>query len=105
MGKNRDKVVVDGSKVKEENLEVGGGKCWKNIWMVWLELTGELFIRFPLKVILIAVKAEEQRKVKKKHVSLVFVCFADSCSSKPCVDFGFGQNVSNQNHIPIQEKG
>ena len=44
------KAPVDANKVKEEHLEVGGGKCWKNIWMVWLELTGELFIRFPLKV-------------------------------------------------------
>ena len=44
------RATVDANKVEEENLEVGGGKCWKNIWMVWLELTGELFIRFPLKV-------------------------------------------------------
>ena len=38
------RATVDANKVKEENLELGGGKCWKNIWMVWLEITGELVI-------------------------------------------------------------
>ena len=62
MKKDDDKegmAPVDASKIKGENLEVTGGKCWKNIWMVWLEITGEPFIPCPFRVILITGKAKE----------------------------------------------
>ena len=34
---------VDGSKAKEENLEVAGGKCWRGFWLSVLNVTGEIF--------------------------------------------------------------
>ena len=43
---------VEGSKVKEENVEVAGEKCWKGKWLSVLKLTGEIFNCFPMKVIL-----------------------------------------------------
>ena len=30
------------SKVKEEKLEVAGGKCWRGKWLSVLQVTGEL---------------------------------------------------------------
>ena len=39
--------TVEGSKVKEESLEVSG--CSKNIWLRWLQVTGEQIILFSLK--------------------------------------------------------
>ena len=62
MKKNQDKEStpsVEGSKVKEENLEVAGGKCWRGKWQSALCLTGEIFNRFPMKVIFATVKASE----------------------------------------------
>ena len=35
--------TVDGSKVKEEKLEVAGGKCWRGFWLSVLNVTGEIF--------------------------------------------------------------
>ena len=35
--------TVEGSKVKEEKLEVAGGKCWKGEWQSALCFTGETF--------------------------------------------------------------
>ena len=52
MKKDEDKesrASVDGSKVKEETLEDAGGKCWRGKWQNVLELTGEIFDRFPMK--------------------------------------------------------
>ena len=43
--------TVEGSKVKEEKLEVAGGKCWRQKWQSALSVTGEIFKRFPMKVI------------------------------------------------------
>ena len=44
--------TVEGSKVKEENLEVAGGKCWKSSWKSALCLTGQIFKRFPMHEVL-----------------------------------------------------
>ena len=43
--------TVDASKAKEENLEVAGGKCWRGFWLSALNVTGEIFNQFPMKVI------------------------------------------------------
>ena len=54
MGKDEDKentVTFEGSKVKEEKLEVAGGKCWRGFWQSVLCVTGEIFNRFPMEVI------------------------------------------------------
>ena len=51
--------TVEGSKVKEENLEVAGRRCWKSSWKSALCLTGEIFNQFPMKVIFATVKASE----------------------------------------------
>ena len=50
---------VEGSKVKEEKLEVAGGKCWRGKWQSALKFTGEIFNRFPMKVIFATVKASQ----------------------------------------------
>ena len=39
--------TVEARKVKEEKLEVAGGKCWRGKWLSALCLTGEIFKRFP----------------------------------------------------------
>ena len=46
---------VKGSKVKEENVEVAGEKCWRGKWQSVLKFTGEIFNRFPMKVIFATV--------------------------------------------------
>ena len=43
--------TVEGSKVKEEKLEVAGGKCWRGFWQSVLCVTGEIFNRFPMELI------------------------------------------------------
>ena len=45
-----NRVIVDESKAKEENLEVAGGKCWRGFWLSALNVTGEIFNQFPMKV-------------------------------------------------------
>ena len=43
--KNQDKKgkeTIEATKVKEESLEVDGGKCWKKIGLWILSVTGEL---------------------------------------------------------------
>ena len=47
---------VDGSKAKEENLEVAGGKCWRGFWLSALNVTGEIFNQFPMNVIFLTMK-------------------------------------------------
>jgi len=37
-----NRATVDGSKVKEENLEVAGGKCLRGFWLRALNITGEI---------------------------------------------------------------
>ena len=39
---NESKETIEATKVKEESLEFAGGKCWKNIGMKILSVTGEL---------------------------------------------------------------
>ena len=34
--------TVDPSKVKEEKMEVAGGKCWRGLWLIALNVTGEI---------------------------------------------------------------
>ena len=51
--------TVEGSKVKEEKLEVAGGKCWRGKWQSVLKFTGEVFNQFPMKVIFATVKASQ----------------------------------------------
>ena len=44
-------VTIKTSKVKEEeSLEVAGARCWKNIFLQSLKITGESFIHFPWQV-------------------------------------------------------
>ena len=62
MKKAEDKentATVDASKAKEENLEVAGEKCWRGKWQSALNYTGEIFNRFPMKVIFATVKASQ----------------------------------------------
>ena len=49
-GKENRATVDDEGKAKEENLEVSGGKCWRGFWLSALNLTGEIFNQFPIKV-------------------------------------------------------
>ena len=35
--------TVEGSKVKEEKLEVAGRRCWRGSWKSTLNVTGEIF--------------------------------------------------------------
>ena len=56
MKKAEDKGItatVEGNKVKEENLEVAGEKCWRGKWQRRLQFTGEI----PMRVIFATVKA------------------------------------------------
>ena len=69
MKKAEDKEItatVDGSKVKEEKLEVAGEKCWRGKWQSGLKFTGEIFNRFPMKVIFSTVKATKYVALKPK---------------------------------------
>ena len=62
MGKGEDKertATVDASKVKEEKLEVAGGKCWKKKWLRALCFAGEIC---SMKAMFTTVKAEESAK-------------------------------------------
>ena len=61
-----NRVTVDASKAKEENLEVAGGKCWRGFWLSALNVTGEIFNQFPMKVIFLTIKAEEKEYVVPK---------------------------------------
>ena len=63
--------TVDGSNVKEEKLEVAGGKCWRGKWQSGLKFTGEIFNRFPMKVIFATVKTWQYvvLKLKLKYFS------------------------------------
>ena len=52
--------TVDASKVKEENLEVAGGKCLRGKWLSVLNVTGEIFNCSQMKVVLVTIKAENK---------------------------------------------
>ena len=65
MKKNEDKeitAIIEASKVKEENLEVAGGRCWRGFWRKALNITGEIFNRFPMEVIFATIKAKESAR-------------------------------------------
>ena len=67
---------VEGSKVKEENLEdAGEEKCWRAKWQSALRLTGEIFNRFPMKVIFATVKASNMLflSLKWKQISETWI--------------------------------
>ena len=66
---------VDASKAKEENLEVAGGKCWRGFWLSALNVTGEIFNQFPMKVIFVTIKTEEYLvpKPKLKYISETWI--------------------------------
>ena len=49
--------TLDARKVKEEKLEVAGGKCLRGFWLSALKVTGEIFDRSPMKVVLVTIKA------------------------------------------------
>ena len=57
-----NRATVDASKVKEENLEVAGGKCWRGFWLSALNVTGEIFHQFPMRVIFVTIKAGESAR-------------------------------------------
>ena len=70
-----NRVNVDASKAKEENLEVARGKCWRGFWLCALNITGEIFNQFPMKVIFITIKTEEyvDSKPKLKYFSETWI--------------------------------
>ena len=57
-----NRATVDASKVKEENLEVAGVKCWRGFWLSALNVTGEIFHQFPMRVIFVTIKAGESAR-------------------------------------------
>ena len=57
--------TVDASKVKEENLEVAGGKCLRRKWRSGLNVTGEIFNPSPMKVIFITLYQSREYIVLK----------------------------------------
>ena len=67
--------TVDGSKVTEKNVEVAGEKCWRGKWQSVLTFTGEIFNRFPMKVIFATVKAIQYvvLKLKWKQISETWI--------------------------------
>ena len=74
-GDKENTAAVEGSKVKEEKLEVAGGKCWRGKWQSVLKFTGEIFNRFPMKVIFATVKASQYvvLKLKWKQISETWI--------------------------------
>ena len=70
-----NRATVDASKAKEENLEVAGGKCWRGFWLSALNVTGEIFNQFPMKVIFVTIKTEEYvvPKPKLKYFSETWI--------------------------------
>ena len=80
MEKAKDKkntVTVEASKVKEENLEVAGGKCWRRKWLSALCVTGETFNRFP-KAIFATVKLRNQPgNIARQHCRLIICSYFD----------------------------
>ena len=50
---------VEGSKVKEEKLEVARGKCWRGFWLSALCVTGEISNRFPMKIMSVTVSCSK----------------------------------------------
>ena len=55
---NKSTATVEASKVKEEKLEVAGGKCWRGKWLSALCVTGGILNSYPLKIKFATVKAK-----------------------------------------------
>ena len=68
-----NRATVDASKVKEENLEVAGGKCWRGFWLSALNITGEIFNQFPVKVIFVTVKDKLRISCYRKYFSETWI--------------------------------
>ena len=70
-----NRATVDANKAKEKNLEVAGGKCWRGFWLSALNVTGEIFNQFPMKVIFVTIKTEEYvvPKPKLKYFSETWI--------------------------------
>ena len=70
-----NRATVDTNKAKEKNLEVAGGKCWRGFWLSALNVTGEIFNQFPMKVIFVTIKTEEYvvPKPKLKYFSETWI--------------------------------
>ena len=68
------RATVDASKAKEENLEVAGGKCWRGFWLSALNVAGQIFNQFPMKVIFLIIKFKRTScKPKKKYFSETWI--------------------------------
>ena len=78
-----NRATVDASKVKEENLEVAGGKCWRGFWLSALNITGEIFNQFPMKVIFLTIKAEEKEYVFSKAKIEIYLRDLDLAFCRP----------------------
>ena len=61
-----NRATADASNAKEENLGVAGGKCWRGFWLSALNVTGEIFNQFPMKVIFVTVKVKLRIGCNKK---------------------------------------
>ena len=53
--------TVEASKVKEEKLEVSGGKCWRGFWRSALCVNGEIFNHFPIKVTSVTISCSKDK--------------------------------------------
>ena len=49
--------AVETGKAKEESLKVAGARCWNRIMLRCLQKTGDIYIFFSAKIILVAGKA------------------------------------------------
>ena len=56
--------TVEAIKVKEEELEDAGGKCWRGKWQSALCLIGEIFKRFPMKVIFAIIISVQRNQLQ-----------------------------------------
>ena len=68
-----NRATVDASKVKEENLEVAGGKCWRGFWLSALNVTGEIVNQFPMNIIFVTAKVKLRISCNKKYFSETWI--------------------------------
>ena len=89
-----NRVTVDASKAKEENLEVAGGKCWRGFWLSALNVIGEIFNQFPMNIIFVAMKlklritSKANIKIYLRDLDLAFhrpFCYDGLCSPRHCL--------------------
>ena len=56
------------SKVKEEKLEAANrGKCLRGFWLRALNVTGEIFNQFPMKVIFLTDESERDMLFQSQY--------------------------------------